>query len=186
MTTPLADVDALLDLLAGCDGVYDAPPPEGDPVDLLQHGLQCAYLLAQRRPDDVGLQLAGLVHDIGHAIPGGHRNHAMVAAEAVRPVLGGRVAALVELHVPAKRYLATMEPSYDLSEASATSLVHQGGMMSAAEVAAFERSPHAADAVVLRRADEDAKVVDLVVPGLDTWVMRLREHAAAIQPGALG
>lgn len=186
MTTPLADAEALLDLLAACDGVYDAPPPEGDPVDLLQHGLQCAHLLAQQRPEDVALQLAGLVHDIGHAIPGGHRNHAAVAAEAVRPVLGERVAALVRLHVPAKRYLATIEPSYDLSEASAMSLVHQGGRMSRAEVEEFERAAHSADAVVLRRADEDAKVVGLAVPGLDTWVDRLREHAASLRPGAAG
>ena len=61
------DADALLDFLAGLDGVFDAPPPLGDPIDLLQHGLQCAAVLRASHPDDLGLQLAGLVHDIGHA-----------------------------------------------------------------------------------------------------------------------
>lgn len=180
MTPPLAHVEALLDLLAACDGVYDAPPPDGDPVDLLQHGLQCAHLLAQCRPDDLGLALAGLVHDVGHALPGGHRNHAAAAAHAVRPVLGERVARLVALHVQAKRYLATTESSYALSAASAASLVQQGGGMTPAEVRAFERLPEAADAVALRRADEDAKVVGLPVPGLETWAGPLRAYAEAL------
>ena len=37
---------------------------------------------------------------------------AIVAADAVRDLLGERVAALVELHVPAKRYLVTVDAGY--------------------------------------------------------------------------
>src|SRR5215468_5437286 len=113
-----SDADELLAFLASLDGVFDAPPPDGDPVDLLAHGLQCADVLRRQRPGDIGLQLAGLVHDIGHGVPG----HARVGAEFVRPLLGDRVATLVALHVEAKRYLATTERAYDLSEASRTSL----------------------------------------------------------------
>lgn len=120
-------VDELIALLGSLDGVFDAPPPEGDPVDLLAHGLHCADVLRGRMPGDVGLQLAGLVHDVGHAVGGGE--HAAAGARAVEPALGARVAALVALHVPAKRYLAAVE-SYELSPASTASLARQGAAMS--------------------------------------------------------
>jgi predicted HD phosphohydrolase len=172
-------VDELIDLLASLDGVFDAPPPEGDPVDLLAHGLQCADVLRAQAPADLGLQLAGLVHDIGHALGGGERGHADAGAAAVRPVLGERVARLVALHVPAKRWLAATE-DYPLSPASAASLGIQGSAMTPAEQREFAALPDAGDAITLRRADEAAKQVGKVVPGLDAWVPRLRAHAAAL------
>ncbi|GHE05062.1 HD domain-containing protein [Streptomyces alanosinicus] len=58
-------VDALMALLAACGDVWDTPDRSGDPVDILDHGLQVAALLAVSHPDDEELQLAGLVHDIG-------------------------------------------------------------------------------------------------------------------------
>lgn len=171
-------MDELLAFLAALDGVYDAPPPDGDPVDLLAHGLQCADVLRRERPDDVGLQLAGLVHDVGHAVPGGP-DHARLGAELVRPLLGDRIATLVALHVEAKRFLAATEPAYDLSDASRASLARQGGAMTPDEVARFAARPEAADAVALRRADEQAKVVGREVPGLDGWAGDLRAHLGA-------
>src|SRR5215468_8515912 len=123
-----SDADELLAFLASLDGIFDAPPPHGDPVDLLAHGLQCAAVLREQRPDDLGLQLAGLVHDIGHALPGGP-DHARIGADYVRPLLGPRVASLIALHVEAKRFLATIEGHYRLSEASQASLLRQGGTM---------------------------------------------------------
>jgi predicted HD phosphohydrolase len=169
-------VDELIDLLASLDGVFDAPPPEGDPVDLLAHGLQCADVLRTTAPEDLGLQLAGLVHDIGHALGDGLRGHATVGAEAVGPVLGTRVATLVALHVPAKRYLAAVE-RYELSPASRASLARQGAAMTPDEQREFLALPEAADAITLRRADEAAKEVGRVVPGLDRWAPRLRQYA---------
>lgn len=171
-------MDDLIDLLAALDGVFDAPPPDGDPVDLLAHGLQCADVLRSGAPADLGLQLAGLVHDIGHALGGGSRGHAETGAEAVEPVLGGRVALLVALHVPAKRYLAATE-DYPLSAASVSSLAAQGAAMTEAEQHEFLALPDAADAIALRRADEAAKVVGKRVPGLEVWAPRLRSYAAA-------
>ena len=63
-----------------------------------------------------------------------------------------------------------------LDALSIVSLEHQGGDMDADEIADFESEEHFADAVALRRADEAGKVPDLVVPGLDTWLVPLRTH----------
>ncbi|NMO49728.1 HD domain-containing protein [Actinoplanes sp. TBRC 11911] len=169
-----ADADAFLDWFAALDGVFDAPPPEGDPVDLLAHGLQCADVLRARHPADLGLHLAGLVHDIGHATGDGP-DHARAGADAVRPLFGDRVADLVGLHVQAKRYLAATE-AYELSPASELSLGRQGAAMTRAEIEAFEARPGSADAVALRRADEAAKEVGRAVPGLATWAPRVRDY----------
>ncbi len=173
----LADADDVLAFLTSLDGVFDAPPPLGDPVDLLAHGLQCAAVLREQHPDDVGLQLAGLVHDVGHAVGGTDPDHARTGADVIRPVLGDRVAALVSLHVDAKRYLAATEV-YELSEASRLSLQRQGAAMSPAEARRFETDAHFADAIALRRADESAKVVGLDVPGLDAWAPVIRRYTA--------
>ena len=37
--------------------------------DLLDHGLQTAAVLRATHPDDLELQVAGLVHDLGHILP---------------------------------------------------------------------------------------------------------------------
>src|SRR5215510_13579646 len=72
----------------------------------LDHGLQCAALLCQRHPNDVELQIAGLVHDLAHPWDGpGQPRHAALGARAVRALLGSRIADLIAGHVPAKRYL---------------------------------------------------------------------------------
>src|SRR5689334_10230202 len=77
------------------------------------HGLQTAAVLRASDPDDLELQVAGLVHDLGHILPPRDAAlHGVVAGDYVRGVLGDRVATLVHLHVPAKRYLVTVEPGY--------------------------------------------------------------------------
>jgi len=172
----------LWELLAGCDGFYDSTGDDGDPLPVLDHQLQCAALLAAERPDDVELQVAGLVHDVGHRLaPGASAAHGTIGARAVRGLLGARVAALVELHVPAKRYLVTVDPSYggQLSNASTISLARQGGPMAASEAAAFAAHPEHAGALVLRRCDEQAKVPGLAVEGLERWQPVVERVAAA-------
>ncbi len=137
-----------------------------------QHALQTADLLAAGRPDDLELQVAGLLHDVGHLLaPGDDVGHGEAAAAAVAPVLGGRVADLVRLHVPAKRYLVTVEPSYRdvLAPDSTASLAGQGDTLSRREVEEFESERHAADAVVLRRADDGGKVPGRDVGDLARW-----------------
>jgi predicted HD phosphohydrolase len=85
----------------------------------------------------------------------------------------------VGLHVEAKRYLVASEAAYGrvLAADSVASLARQGGAMSPAECEAFVARRWADDAVVLRRADEGAKVAGLAVPGLDEWRGVLRRLA---------
>ena len=166
----LRSVEELMDLLYACRGAWDTPDRTGDPVDLHDHALQTAALLRRSRPADKELQVAGLVHDIGHLLqPGDDAGHADHAADAVHALLGERVAHLVRLHVPAKRYLATAAPDHDLSTQSTLTLRAQGGPMSRAQAAAFERDPLADDAITLRQADDAAKVVGLDAGVLEDW-----------------
>ncbi|RSS69867.1 inositol oxygenase family protein [Streptomyces sp. WAC06614] len=157
-------------LLRACRGAWDAPDRSGDPVDLHDHGLQTAALLRRSHPADKELQVAGLVHDLGHLLfPGDDAGHAAHAAAAVRPLLGDRVARLVELHVPAKRYLAAVEPERALSPQSALTLRTQGGAMTEEEAAAFAADPEAQAAVILRQADDAGKVVGLDAGEMEDW-----------------
>lgn len=174
--THFADVEVLIDFLRASAN----RPIEEDGLFELDHSLQCAAELKAVAPDDEELQIAGLVHDVCHGQC--HISvHDQVGAEAVRDVLGDRVAALVGLHVAAKRYLVATEAAYagELSRVSTQTLRQQGGPMDADEVKAFEASAYARDAVRLRKADEAAKIPGRVVPGLEAWVEPLRRVAAA-------
>jgi predicted HD phosphohydrolase len=148
----------------------------------LDHGLQCAALLKAAAPNDLELQVAGLIHDLAHPWdePGQPR-HARMGAIAIADLLGDRIADLILGHVPAKRYLTATQPEYLelLSIDSVTTLQAQGGPMNADEIADFESHPDADSMVLLRIADDRAKTVGTVVPGLETWVDALRVVAAA-------
>nr|WP_093607726.1 inositol oxygenase family protein [Streptomyces indicus] len=173
-------VDALMDLLHACRGTWDTPDRSGDPVDLHDHALQTAALLRRSHPADKELQVAGLVHDLGHLLrPGDDAAHAEHAADAVRGLLGHRVAGLVRLHVAAKRYLAATEPGRPLSAQSALTLGVQGGPMSYEEIAAFAADPYAQDALTLRQADDAGKVVGLDAGVMEDWRPVLELVAAA-------
>jgi predicted HD phosphohydrolase len=157
------------------------PSDEAPGLSELDHGLQCAHELRLAAPDDVALQVAGLVHDIGHR-HADDRGHAWAGARAVRGVLGDRAARLVGLHIAAKRYLVAADPGYfaRLSPDSVRTLALQGGAMTPPELAAFEAQDGWRDALALRRADEAAKVPGRAVPGLDAWRPALRALAAAV------
>jgi predicted HD phosphohydrolase len=174
-------------------GPYGAPAPSdvGDLVELLEraepklreHSLQTAGLLATERPDDLELQAAGLLHDIAHVVaPEDEAGHGDMGGAMVAPVLGTRVADLVRLHVPAKRYLVTVDPSYRnlLAPDSVATLVTQGDAMSEDERRAFEAEPQAADALVLRRADEGGKVAGRDAGDLGRWRGPLDAVASAM------
>ncbi|MER6123552.1 HD domain-containing protein [Streptomyces sp. NPDC001795] len=175
----LRSVEELMDLLNACRGTWDTPGAGRDPVDLHDHALQTAALLRRSHPADKELQVAGLVHDIGHLLrPGDHAGHADRAADAVRPLLGERVSRLVRLHVSAKRYLAALSSGRGLSPRSALTLNRQGGPMTPAEAAEFARDPLADDALTLWQADDAAKVAAMDAGVLEDWRTLLELVAA--------
>jgi predicted HD phosphohydrolase len=177
MSTALPDLDVhgMIEVLAS--GV-DFPLSPGVPVSQLDHALQTAALLAHLHPGDDELAVAGLVHDIGHLLPGGtDEAHATDAARAVRRALGERVAGTVGLHVAAKRYLVATDAGYGgvLTNDSVVSLGRQGGAMTEEEAADFLALPWASDAVALRRADDSGKVEGLAVRDLPSWLPLLQQ-----------
>jgi len=151
----------------------------GEPVTVLEHSLQAAWFV-QRKGSEPALIAAGLLHDLGHlmhsegedaARRGLDTRHEELAVAALDDHLPAAVLDPIRLHVAAKRYLCFAQPEYRaaLSPSSVESLALQGGPMSAAEAEAFMALPHAREAVVLRRADDAAKIEGLAVPQLDSY-----------------
>lgn len=149
----------------------------GESVSQIEHALQTA---AQAEAAGVAPTLiaAALLHDLGHLLHdlpddapdrGVDDRHEWLGARWLTERFTTAVVEPVRLHVAAKRYLCAVDPLYlsQLSEPSLTSLKLQGGVMSAAEVQAFEATPFAAEAVQLRRWDEAAKQPGLATPPIE-------------------
>ncbi len=141
----------------------------GEPVSQLEHMLQAGELARKEGYDDEVI-LAAFFHDIGHLLAfegrgdtmGGYGvvSHEFKGAEYLRERgFSMRVAALVESHVEAKRYLTCKYPEYyeKLSEASRKTLEFQGGKMTSEEASEFELDPHSALKIKLRLWDDEAK-----------------------------
>ena len=149
-------------------------------VTQLEHALQCAAL-AQQNDASPTLITGALLHDIGHIVLDEHNadkafldtdlTHEEVGAQYMESFFPDAVTTPIRLHVPAKRYLCTVDPSYHdgLSEASKRSFRLQGGIMSDEERNAFEQIPHFQDALTLRRWDDLAKVKGLETAELATY-----------------
>jgi gamma-butyrobetaine dioxygenase len=151
----------------------------GEPVSMTEHMLQSAYA-AEQEGAEPRLVAAALLHDYGHFIHeyeedaaqhGIDTQHEEVGHAFLSEHFGPEVAEPIRMHVAAKRYLCATDPSYldELSPASILSLELQGGPYSPDEIAEFERSPHAADAVRLRRWDDVGKVAGLETPDLEHY-----------------
>lgn len=176
---PATGVDAIVELLRRL-GSIEEPNEDIGGLTVLHHGLQCAAHLRRSYPEDAELQLAGLLHDVGHALAPGHDEiHGVIGGAFVRPVLGERIAALIEAHVPAKRYLVTVDESYRgrLSTGSIRTLASQGETMTPEEVAGFRAGSHAEAAVQLRLADEASKDPAADAPDLTAWLPTLMSVA---------
>lgn len=165
------------EIIDACNSMQGLPY-DGEPVDQLQHALQCAWLATRAAGQDEEFVVACLLHDIARApavagIPydGPREHHGEAGARWLTPRVGARVAWLAEQHVPAKRYLVATDSSYraELSEVSQRTLKTQGGPMSESEVERFRAHPDWELAVELRRIDDKGKVVGLDVPGLDAY-----------------
>ena len=158
---------------------------DGEPVSQLEHAAQTAELARTLQPDDPEFVLAAFLHDVGHLLPTdsaaeqmgiyGVRSHEARGAQFLRAQgFSEKICRLVEGHVAAKRYLVSTDPDYfgRLSDASKITLMHQGGMMTAEEHAAFEADPLFEQHLQLRRLDEQAKVSGGPAPDW-AWVERL-------------
>lgn len=141
----------------------------GEGVSQLDHALQCGEC-AERDGASPALIAAAFLHDIGHMLhdlpadiadSGVDTQHESLGSAWLSRYFGPEVTEPVRLHVAAKRYLAAVEPGYfdKLTEASKLSLKLQGGPMSPAEAKDFEAERFFADAVKVRRWDEEGKIV---------------------------
>jgi predicted HD phosphohydrolase len=163
----LTSVDEVLALLAQGTSAFDEPE-----LDVLSHSLQCGEILRAEHPDDNELVIAGLLHDIADAErPARHTAHEERGAELVAGLFGERVAHLVAMHVPAKRYLVATDPEYRgrLSARSIETLSLQGGDYDADEIARLREDPDLDAILTLRRADERAKEPGARVAPLESW-----------------
>jgi predicted HD phosphohydrolase len=142
----------------------------GEPVTQLQHALQTAAL-ASEADAAPALIVGALLHDVGWLLGAGDADHAERGAAYLSESLPGAATEPVRLHVEAKRWLCSTSPGYRdlLSVESRRTLERQGGWMSASERVAFEAGAWAADAVRLRRWDDEAKVPGRLVPDLGHW-----------------
>ena len=184
MSMIMSPVDAIAELFAS-EGAADYL---GEPVTVAAHLLQ-AGARAEAEGAPPALVAAALLHDVGHLrgadadvhavelsgreLMAGHdNNHGDRGAQWLSaqrfPV---SVTEPIRLHVAAKRYLCATEPSYfgQLSEASVYTLSVQGGPMTDGQALEFEREPHAADAIAVRRWDDLAKDPSADVPAFDHY-----------------
>ena len=137
-------------------------------VTQLQHALQCA-LQAKKDCASNSLVTSALLHDLGHFLTDEHDEnhnflkedfeHEEVGAAYLKPFFDEVVLTPIRLHVPAKRYLCTVDRLYyeKLSDASKRSFQLQGGFMEPEEKSMFESIPYYECAVKLRIWDDKAK-----------------------------
>jgi predicted HD phosphohydrolase len=154
----------------------------GEDLSVLDHSLQTADILRRAFPDDVELQVAGLLHDIDQVIGCHPSLHGDVAADYLSAIVHAPVIGLIQLHVPAKRFLISRDPCYRnrLSAASEVSLRAQGDGMPDAELESFTDRALARRAIALRRADEQAKSSAARTPALESWLDVLHDPLVAI------
>ncbi|SFK80619.1 (R)-1-hydroxy-2-trimethylaminoethylphosphonate oxygenase [Shimia haliotis] len=146
----------------------------GEPVTMAQHMLQGATIAEQNGlPEDI--IVAALLHDIGHFTSEfgtfsmedtEDRFHEEAGARVLADFFPSVVIDCVRHHVAAKRYLCATKPEYfnRLSEASIHSLNLQGGPMSDAEVADFQKNPNLEKIIQVRYLDEAGKHPDMQTP----------------------
>ena len=145
----------------------------GEPMTIESHSLQAAAVAADAGENEEG-QIAAMLHDVGHLLgleAGGAPpplgmdgcgtiDHETVGASFLRDLgFSETVAFVCQNHVTAKRYLCTRDPEYErgLTEASRTTLHHQGGLMTEEECVTFETHPAFDLALRMRNYDEAAK-----------------------------
>ena len=146
-------------------------------VSQLEHALQTATLALEADAGEA-LVAAALLHDIGHLLHdlpddapdrGIDDCHEEMGGDWLAGRFSDEVVAAVRLHVPAKRYLCAIDPSYheELSSPSRQSLILQGGPMDPEQITKFEAHPFHRQSGQLRRWDDLAKDPDAITPTLE-------------------
>ena len=157
----------------------------GEEVTQLMHGLQAAAM-ARSEGSPHTLVSAALLHDIGHMLhqlpddapdQGIDDYHENLGASYLSNHFRPEVAEPVRLHVAAKRYMCATMPDYmsKLSEVSIQSLKLQGGPMTEAEVADFEKEPYFRQAIQLRHWDDAAKDPNMKTPSLEDFIIDMEQ-----------
>jgi phosphonate degradation associated HDIG domain protein len=183
-TQPELTAETIVPFIADIFNRRGAESYLGEQVTMAEHMLQGA-VLAERDGAPEELVAAALLHDIGHYtnefgedfIEQGIDNlHEEAGARVLERFFPPVIVECVRLHVPAKRYLCATDEAYygELSPASIATLALQGGPMSAAEIAAFERNPHYEAAVKVRRWDDGGKVPGMKTPPIEHYLPLLQ------------
>jgi predicted HD phosphohydrolase len=171
---PILEIIELLDSQAGAAYL-------GEAVTQREHALQAAQL-AEMGGADEALIAAALLHDIGYWIGCGDTPHEQAGGDWLDQRFVAEVGEAVRLHVPAKRYLCTVDPVYEgrLSKASVLSMKVQGGLMSVDELRCFESNRYHQRGIRLRLWDDRAKVPGAAVKDPREYVSILRRAASSI------
>ena len=159
----------------------------GEAITQLEHACQTALLAKEESSDDEVL-LAAFLHDIGHLIEIdsmqglGVKNHEEIGAAYLQSKgFSQKVIVLIKSHVDTKRYLCFADKAYynQLSEASKSTLVIQGGPMLANEAIFFENNPLINTMIKLRTWDERAKQENKPLPDLSDYHSKIITHLMA-------
>ncbi|CAB3988692.1 Hypothetical predicted protein [Paramuricea clavata] len=157
----------------------------GEPVNQLEHAIQCA-MLAEKEGYSDEVILGAFLHDIGHLVGKdknledmvtdgviiGTQNHDKVGENFLKDLgFPKGITDFVRGHVSAKRYLVAKRPGYydQLSSASKMTLVHQGGPMNNDEAATFEKLENFEAILRMRSWDEQAKVENMIINPLGKY-----------------
>lgn len=171
----------------------------GEPVSILEHCWQ-AYERAKEAGAPEHVQVALMLHDIGHMLGMeagfpvgmegcGIQSHEIIGGDFLLS-LGAHeyVSWLVANHVNAKRFLVWQDPDYynQLSDASRTTLRHQGGPMSDKEASAFMARPGYDAVLHMRTFDEAAKIPGLPKPSIEVIKAIFYKHVMDTQESGHG
>ncbi len=175
----------ILDMIEAIFTLHGADSYLGEDVTMAQHMLQAAWL-GEQQGETEAVVLAALLHDVGHyanrlppeaLMSGTDNRHQEAAASWLASFFPPSIVEPIRLHVAAKRYLVTVDPTYraQLSQASVDSLVLQGANMSAEEVIAMEENPYLDMAIRVRRLDDQGKNPALLTPDFSYFKPRLAD-----------
>ncbi len=148
----------------------------GEKVTVAEHMLQTAHF-AEKNSADQMLIVAALLHDVGHftnefgddyIAQKVDNRHEEAGSLTLAPFFPKAVTEPIRLHVTAKKYLCSTDPTYyrTLSNASKQTLELQGGSMNDAEKREFENNPYFEPAIKLRHWDDAGKVSGMKVARL--------------------